>query len=48
MELKPHTASIEDIEQSILETAQYVGSHCAQSVKITTNILEGKAGYDTR
>lgn len=48
MELKPHTASIEEIERSIIETAQYVWSHCAQSVKITTNILEGKSGYDTR
>jgi|GEM_PF-3797881 len=47
-ELKPHLASIEDIERSIIETAQYTGSRCAQSMKITKNILEGKSGYSTQ
>ncbi|MEI6710722.1 MAG: hypothetical protein WCK88_00115 [bacterium] len=48
MELKPHKDSIEAIERSILDTTQYVGTRCAQSIKITTNILDGKSGYDTR
>ncbi len=48
MELKPHRDSIEDIERSILETAQYVWSRCAQPIKMSTNVLEGKAGYNTK
>ncbi len=47
MELKSHTDFIEEIERSIIETAQYVGVHCAQSVKITEDILAGKSAYIT-
>ncbi len=48
MELKSHLWLIEDVERSIIETAQFTWSHCAQSLKITTNILGEKSGYDTR
>lgn len=47
-ELKPHRTSIEDIEKSLLETAQYVWAHCAQWSKMTTNVLEWKARYNTQ
>lgn len=47
LELKPHTASIEQTERNIIETAQYVGSHCAQSVEIKNNILPENSSYDT-
>lgn len=47
MELKSHTDFIEDVERSIIETAQYVWSHCAQSVRLKDDILAGKSGYIT-
>ena len=47
LELKPHLALIEQIERSIVETAQYVWSHCAQSLPLTTDILKDISGYNT-
>ncbi|MFA6079923.1 MAG: hypothetical protein WC753_00375 [Candidatus Gracilibacteria bacterium] len=47
-ELKPHRENIEEIERSILDTTQYVGSRCAGGQKITEDAFQGKGGYDTR
>ncbi len=47
MELKSHRSTIEEIERDIIETAQFVGTHCAQSVKMTKNVLGEKTWYDS-
>lgn len=47
-ELEPHLSSIEEIERSIIETAQYAGSRCAQSMILDEDILAGKSSYVTQ
>lgn len=47
-ELEPHLSSIEEIERSIIETAQYAGTRCAQPVTLDEDILVGKSSYVTQ
>lgn len=47
MELKSNVSDIEEIERDIIETAHYVWSRCAQSVKMKTNPLKDISTYNT-